>query len=321
MKDWFLSLPDQVFQTRQDPRDPRLGDIRALDMATADNLLWGYPDDEGIQLSGGRLGAAEGPLAIRKLFYKLTLPLDAPSPGGIFDVGQLKLQDLDVQIPQASRHQRAREFAVQATQSGKLWAALGGGHDYGYSDGSGFVQAILDKGLRPLILNFDAHLDVRPLDRGLTSGTPFFRILEEFQGKFDFFEIGIQPHCNAQAHANYVRKMGGKIISLAGLRIQGARETLVQALTPFHGRPTFLSVDIDVFASDQAPGCSQSWPGGLTAQEFFPAFAWLLQNLQIQGLGIYEVSPPLDLGLQTQRLGALILYEFFCRNPYKPTLS
>jgi len=37
-----------------------------------DVKIFGYPDDEGIFLNGGKLGAAHGPASIRNALYKMT---------------------------------------------------------------------------------------------------------------------------------------------------------------------------------------------------------------------------------------------------------
>jgi formiminoglutamase len=307
MKSFFTKTPDSIFTSRGDLADPRLGDFRVTEPSTANFSCWGYPDDEGIRLGGGRPGASLGPQGIREIFYKMTPPLTQNRVAWkIFDAGDFK-----VDLPLSARHENVRQFVKEQTRAGRIWISLGGGHDYGYCDGAGFIEGHLVAGQpRPLILSFDAHLDVRPLDRGLTSGTPFFRILQEFKSRFDFVEIGIQEHCNARAHLDFVQSHGGQVISLAALRERGCLEALTPVLEPFAGRQTFLSVDIDVFANSEAPGCSQSWPGGLTFQEFFKSLLWMQTNLKLQGLGLYEVSPPLDLGLRTQRLAALIMYEF-----------
>ena len=88
---------------------------------------------------------------------------------------------------------------------------LGGGNDYAFSDGMAFLQTYAQK--KPLVINIDAHLDVRDLSRGPTSGTPFFRLLES-KIDFDFVELGIQSQCNSTKHWHYVEEKGGKIISL-----------------------------------------------------------------------------------------------------------
>ena len=75
-------------------------------------------------------------------------------------------------------------------------------------------------------------------------------------------------------------------------------------------RPTYLSVDIDGFSNAYAMGCSQSWSTGFSPQGFFPLLQVLMSNLDVQVLGIYEVSPPLDLDDRTSKLAAQILYAF-----------
>ena len=56
-------------------------------------------------------------------------------------------------------------------------------------------------------------------------------------------------------------------------------------------RPTFLSLDIDVFSSLFAPGASQSWPMGIDPTEFIKLLDVLDKKLDVRMLGIYEVSP------------------------------
>ncbi|MGE3758570.1 MAG: arginase family protein, partial [Pseudobdellovibrionaceae bacterium] len=68
--------------------------------------------------------------------------------------------------------------------------------------------------------------------------------------------------------------------------------------------------DIDVFTSAEAPGCSQSWPTGLSVAEFWPAYQWLLKNYDTPLLSIYEVSPALDVDSRTSKLAACIAYEY-----------
>lgn len=292
--------------------DPRIGEFVTTEAPDADFIIWGYPDDEGIRLSHGRIGAKLAPLQIREIFYKLTPPLNQNLIWKIFDAGYLHLE-----APLETRHQRARKIASAWTRLGKNWITLGGGHDYGYSDAAGFIESQLAINQRPLVINFDAHLDVRPLERGLNSGTPFYRVLSEFKGQFDFIEVGIQPHCNSSAHALFVKENGGYILSIEDIRKQGLEACLAPHLSACKDRATFLSVDIDVFESTVAPGCSQSWPVGMKTDEFFLNLPRMLELLDIQAMGIYEVSPPLDVGLQTQRLAALIIYQYMVQTIQK----
>lgn len=312
---WLTPCPNDLLFTKNDPHDPRWGERIEL-VKTSDSLQWvqnlqkycllGYPDSEGISLNKGRSGAESGPLGIRNFLYRMTpspfLPLDFK----ISDLGNLKT-DLSLE----ERHERARSLIYNLAKHDKHWVSLGGGHDYGYCDSSGFVEAFSSKESKPIVLNFDAHLDVRSTENGLNSGTPFYRLLEKWSDHCHFFEIGIQGQCNSRRHYQYVLDHGGQVVSNEEIKEKGLTPILSHLLANYPSQPCFISMDIDVFCSSEAPGCSQSWPWGLTSSEFFPSLRWLLQTMNVRGLGIYEVAPNLDVNSNTQRLAALIAYEFF----------
>lgn len=311
----FKPIDDSLFFSRGDVDDPRLGEISKaailseLPKASGNSfVIAGYPDDAGIKINGGRLGASQAPDVIRKYLYKMTPSyLASHSMESLHDIGNL---NLDAVLEQ--RHKTAREAASFAISRGYKWIAFGGGHDYGYSDSSAFCEAFSSQE-RPLVINFDAHLDVRPTEKGFSSGTPFFRLLSEFKD-IDFVEIGIQGQCNSQKHVSWLTERGGKILSMEEIRAagEGFSIAVLKFLEPYLAkkRPTFLSVDIDAFSSSDAPGCSQSWATGFRAEEFFDVYQVLLKRLDVRGLSIYEVSPPLDQDDRTSKLAALIAHRF-----------
>lgn len=302
----FLPASQDVFFKRGDPQDPRLGEIVSQKPTTGSAIaVLGYPDDEGIRRNGGRPGAAQGPHAIRRVLYKMT-----PARAGLQfeDVG-----DLTPEGTLEERHQTAGLAVLEILKGDKRSLSFGGGHDYGYADGWGFLKWCQQQKQKPIVINFDAHLDVRPLDRGLTSGTPFFRLLNEFS-EFDFIELGIQAQCNSRAHREWALSKGARIIdledflssqkSLSDFFVEQTGDLLVKK------RPAFLSVDIDAFAWPYAIGASQSWPLGLEPRDFFPLLDLLLKRLDVRSLGIYEVSPPLEFDSGTSKLAALIAHRF-----------
>lgn len=323
----FIPVDAQLFFTRNDPQDPRLGDAaKALPrfsssedlfdtltekpLSGKDAVIAGYPDDDGIGANGGRRGAALAPDEIRRPLYKMTPDLFATGPmTNIWDLGNLNCA---TRADLSARHDVAESYAAACLRAGASWIGLGGGHDYGYPDGAAFAQWCRGEKLRPLVINFDAHLDVRSADKGITSGTPFYRLLEAFP-ETDLLEVGIQSQCNSRHHLDWFRQRGGRILSQDELRISG--ETMVTAVLRVLGewiqrpRPVFISVDIDGFASSLAPGCSQSWATGFGALEFFQTFDVLLERLNLKVLGIYEVSPPLDQDNRTAKLAAQIVHR------------
>jgi formiminoglutamase len=313
----WTATDGNLYYSRQDPSDPRLGEwVQPLDPAApfpqdGATLILGYADDEGIQINGGRLGAAKAPPFLRKYLYRMTPSQEVSLK--LYDLGDLTGKDCSL----AQRHQQALNQARKAFSANHRVLSIGGGHDYGYSDGAGFLLSQSGSQLRPLILNFDAHLDVRPTDRGFSSGTPFYRLLSECHD-FDFVEIGIQPQCNSLEHLKWLKDRGGKVLTLAEI-LQSSlapAEKILNHLAPLleRPRPTFISIDIDVFSSTLAPGCSQSWPLGLTAADLYLSLGVLLKRLDVRGMGIYELSPPLDIADTTSKLAAQLAYQFLFAN-------
>lgn len=340
----FVPTSTSLFFGRGDKTDPRLGEL--VKPATLDTLapltaplttgksgprgtldrkfaILGYPDDDGIALNGGRPGAKDAPPRIRHYLYKMTPPpmlashvQDLEHGLEIHDFGDLKCtspSDANTLAGELEkRHQLARDAVTRLFKSGFKSITLGGGHDYGFPDAAAFC-ATCPAGSRPLVINFDAHLDVRPTDKGFHSGTPFYRLLSEFP-EIDFLEIGLQSQCNSATHLKWALERGA-LVSFQEDRMASG-ESLTKVLHRFLGesalraRPTFLSIDIDGFSSAVAPGASQVWPTGFSAEEFFDAFSWCLHRLDVRGIGIYEVSPKFDVDDRTSRLAALIAHRF-----------
>ena len=295
--------PPHLFFTKNDPQDPRLGEWATLPNVEAHHFqILGFPDDEGIRINGGRGGASEAPDRIRQFFYKMTPEASLLQKFSLEDRGNMSLEGT-----LAERHERGRKIIYELAQKKQRWISLGGGHDYGYCDTTGFLQANHDQ--KPLIVNFDAHADVRPTDKGFSSGTPFFRLMTEFSAQCCLIEVGLQPQCNSPYHVRWLTEHGGKILWRDQISEKGVEEALLQ-LVPLTIHPAFISVDIDALSSALAPGCSQSWASGLEWREFIRAFDFLIESFDVRGLGIYEVSPPLDQDDKTSKLAALIMHRF-----------
>ena len=341
----FRSTDPSLFFSRNDPRDLRLGDrVSPVDEATLPSVAhevhkaqkekqvarqWvvaGYPDDEGISVNGGRTGAAGAPDLVRKYLYKMTPnvlnAVDSSTAEmsnrdySLCDIGNLATEMYTLPV----RHEQAERVHQAALDSGCRWISIGGGHDYGYPDAAAFIHWCKSQGAnrngrpapRPLIINFDAHLDVRPTDRGLSSGTPFFRMLESFP-EVDFAEIGIQTHCNSRAHYEWAKERGARILTQEEVEasFESFSTLVLRTLSDWilRERPVYLSIDIDGFTSMAAPGCSQSWATGFTPRDFFSCLQVLARRLDIRSVGIYEVSPRLDTDERTSKLAAQIIHR------------
>lgn len=290
--------------TKNDKEDPRLGEcVQLFDGSFSENFdvaILGYPDDEGIALNGGRTGAHLAPDLIRQYLYKMTPHLVRPALPKILDLGNVSLSQ-----PLLERHEQGRTLCAETLKKQKRFISFGGGHDYGYADTAGF----LDQYPNGIVINFDAHLDVRPTDKGINSGTPFYRMLNQYP-QVQFVEVGIQNQCNSAAHLAWVKSKNASVLTLEDIRKVSLLNSLQSVLANSLNRPLFVSFDIDAFTSSEAPGCSQSWTSGLHFTEVSTALDWLYQNFATQGLGIYEVSPPLDQDNRTSKLAALLAHQF-----------
>ncbi len=308
----FKPCDPKLFFSRNDLSDPRLGEVVRVfsEFEDIENtfVIVGYPDDEGIKLNGGRPGSALAPTSIRKAFYKMTPGLNSKSSPKIRDCG-----DIDITCELSKRHDHAFKNAKSLLEKKARIITFGGGHDFGYSDCSAFVEVVLKEGKRPLIINFDAHLDVRSDSLSENSGTSFYRLLKKYSKQIDFFEVGVQDWCNSSQHFNWAVEHGAKIITLN--EILGSGRTLSDFLAEKilgqvrRDHEVALSLDIDGFPSSAGPGASQVFPIGLDPQELLKFWKNISVQFKPRLTGIYEVSPPLDLDDRTSRLAALFAHQ------------
>lgn len=310
MTKWSPADPALFFK-KDDKGDPRLGNFVNTASTSTDFIIQAYPDDEGVKNGGGRAGAAGGPDRIRHWLYRMTPPLFSEQVS-LSDIGNINLE-----ISLQDRHEEARQKVSEVVKKSKV-ITLGGGHDYGYADGAGFLDAYADQ--KPLIINFDAHFDVRVPQRQdgkekISSGTPFYRLYEEFDGVFDFIEIGIQSQCNAKAHYDWLNNKNAKIVFM-DLWAQSGENLIDYTLKMtddllLKRRPVFLSLDMDVFSWPYSVGTSQSWPIGLSPEQFYPLYLFLLKRLDVRVLGVYETAPSLESHDGTAKLAAQLIHQFF----------
>ncbi|MFN3372006.1 MAG: arginase family protein, partial [Chloroflexus sp.] len=176
----------ELFYRRDDPNDRRLGEVVIPGVAGYDSaavVILGCPQDFGVQRNRGRVGAAQGPTAIRRCFYRLGV-------AGMVDLPICDLGDVPVEGELEAIHALHRDVAAQIIADGKLLMSLGGGNDISLPD----MAALAIAAPAPaLAINVDAHYDVRA-DQPANSGTPYRQLIES--GLIDphrYWVIGAQP--------------------------------------------------------------------------------------------------------------------------------
>jgi formiminoglutamase len=316
--------------------DPRVGDVmgRALEGdAWPAVAIIGFPCDEGVRRNGGRVGAAQAPDRIRHWFYRLTpgfYPLTRDRDPRLqallaraHDFGNLQI-DADLEAAQA----RLGEAVAACLAHDTLPIVLGGGHETAYGHFLGYAT-----GQRTVsILNWDAHVDVRPLIDGRGhSGSPFRQALEHPSGFCRSYAVaGLLPHAAATAHVDYLEGHGGQMIwrhELDAERVADLyrkplverRRRDVERLAPgivrepgAGSRELDLLVSFDIDAVDQAfaPGVSAPATGGLTPDLWLAAARGAGRSPWVRSIDIVEVNPSLDRDDQTARLAALTIWSW-----------
>lgn len=310
-----ITPPDKkLFFSKKDSQDLRLGDLvkEVTQESNAkekfDFILLGYPDDTGIIKNNGRSGAKSAPIEIRKALYKLT---PDPRCGTKIKLGDLGNVKMGTNINKTLSNAKEALMSILKLKS-SFPICLGGGHDFAFADISGLIESS-EKKEKIGLINIDAHLDVRELNNGMTSGTPFRALLELKNirlSPYNFIEFGIQSHCNSKNHIAFVKRKGGKVFFLD--EIASPTEQFSDILSTLTKKvdKIAISLDIDSINMSEAPGASASYPTGFRASDIVKIIKEIAKNDKINLLGIYEVSPRFDIDNRTSKLAAKIIHTF-----------
>ncbi|HEX6280294.1 MAG TPA: formimidoylglutamase [Pyrinomonadaceae bacterium] len=300
--------PD-LFFSRKDPNDPRLGEVVKRDeedYQTAEIVILGCPQDEGVRRNNGREGAAIAPSAIREQFYKLTT---FNIRKRVFDLGDVKIG-----ATLEETHDTHRQIVQQILQDKKRVIVLGGGNDVSYPDGVAMAEVFGRNNW--IAINVDSHLDVRIADQR-NSGTPYRQLLEEgLLPPNRFFEVGYQTHFCSPIYFEYIRQLGVQRISLELLRSRSdcdiELKELIKQKFIRHSKElsVFFGFDLDVVRSADAPGTSAPSPLGLRAGEFIQLVKYAASLANTKMIEFSEVNPKFDLDNRTTKLVAVAMHRF-----------
>lgn len=271
----------------------------------------GAPDDRGVMNVGGRLGAGHGPAAIRQTLSQFMLGMTGA-------LGKLDIYEgFDVAVEETieKTHQNVRSAVSHSLSSGRLPIVLGGGHDFGFPHVAGVHDFFNAKNQSKLaLINVDAHLDVRPPnEQGITSGSPFYLMLEsKMVSPQRFHEFGIQEHCNDESYYRYVAERKVNVHMLDDLRAAkgGSMERFRKILKSLKNVKTVVSFDVDAVQMAFAPGVSAPQADGFTPAEFLAMASLCGESPNVVSIGFFEAAPSLDEGQKTVRLIATAIHRF-----------
>lgn len=276
-------------------------------------VFLGFCSDEGVARNQGRVGAKDGPGAIRNVLANL--PVHFSSELKIKDAGDILLKDSDLGSAQLTLG-----YALSSVlKAGGFPIVLGGGHEVTYGHYLGIKDFLADGGHRIGIINLDAHLDMRTLAGGQgNSGTGFFQIEADRKGMkqpFHYLAIGIQEISNTSGLISYAKSKGTQIIERKDL-ISDKFNAIKKQIEAFASEVDYiyLTVDLDVFAAPYAPGVSALAFNGIVPDDlFFDLYDVITGLPNLRSMDIAELNPSFDIDTRTAKLAADLIFKFVNR--------
>lgn len=262
----------------------------------------GFPVEEGVRRNHGRPGAARGPEALRRALSNLSLRGEGP----FADCGDVEIEGDDLEGAQG----RLGKAVARLIRAGSTPVVLGGGHETAFGTFCGVHEAI-PQGDRILVVNVDAHFDVREGPRS-TSGTSFRQIheLARAEGRpLQCRMFGISAFANPEslllrAHAlGIVHHLDEALHEDAGVRaVERELEALADEVEAIH-----LSLCLDVLPEAVAPGVSAPSPLGVPLRMVERILDAVVRTGKLKAFDVAELSPPLDPEGQTARAAARLI--------------
>jgi formiminoglutamase len=296
-----------VWQGRVDDAEGALGRrwhqvIQPLESNTppATTVLIGFACDAGVARNHGRVGAAEGPLAIRRglrnmPLHDCTLLADGGDVVCAGDALEAAQQDLADAID--------RELAA-----GRFPLVLGGGHEMAWGSFTGLATHLAGGRQVPRIgiVNFDAHFDLRR-DTRPTSGTPFLQMAHDCDARgwpFSYACFGVSRYANTEALFSRARELS----VLFELDEAVSAATGGSALSSFLADVdhVYLTVCLDVLPAAVAPGVSSPAARGVGLEMLEPLIDAVCASGKVRLADIAEMNPRFDIDGRTASVAARI---------------
>jgi formiminoglutamase len=264
-------------------------------------VLNGFACDAGVARNQGRVGAAEGPTAIRRAL--VNMPVHAA--GRLADAGDVACSGDALEAAQA---ELALRLAAQLRQSA-FPLSLGGGHEIAVASFDGLAAHLEGDGVARIgVVNFDAHFDLRRADRP-NSGTPFLQIADRCAARgwpFAYACLGISRYANTQALFERARALG--VLWLDDETID-APPVAAEALARFVADVdhVYLTVCLDVFPAAVAPGVSAPAARGVALSTVEPLVDAVVASGKLRLADVAEMNPRFDVDGRTATVAARLV--------------
>jgi len=279
--------------------------VRALDAGAAPGVaLLGFACDEGVRRNHGRLGAKEGPAALRKMLSNLPTLDDTP----LYEAGTVNCDDGDLEAAQ----QRYAGTLAAMLDGGHFAVGMGGGHEIAFASWLGLAKHLGARKPRVAIINIDAHFDLRQQAEG-SSGTPFLQAIEHARSlgiPLQYHVFGISAAANTRVLFDTADRLGVHYVmddALGILNLQHHIADLQARLADVD--VIYQTIDIDGLPHAMAPGVSAPAARGVPMEIVEPLLDAVAATGKLRLLDVAELSPPLDRDNVTARVAARLIHR------------
>ena len=260
----------------------------------------GFACDEGVRRNGGRVGAAAGPQALRRVLANQAWHQTA----AVYDVGDVTCPDGD----QNGAHERLAGTVSAVLGAGHRPLVLGGGHESAYGTFLGLTRARPDA--RIGIVNIDAHFDLRaaPIAH---SGTPFAQIAEWCSANglpFRYLCLGIAEAANTAALFDRAAKFGAEWRFDTDL---GRIAESIAELDAFMASVDllYLSLDLDVLPAATMPAVSAPALRGVPLETVELLLEAAAKSGKLAVAEVVEFNPSFDVDGRAARVAAGLVWR------------
>lgn len=277
--------------------------------------LLGFACDAGVARNHGRIGAQQGPAALRAALANM--PVQRCQ--SLFDAGDVCCEAGDSGDGLEQAQQALADAVAGLLGRGLMPIAMGGGHEIAYASFRGLARH-LDTGGTPRIgiINLDAHFDLR-MDVRSTSGTPFRQIAEWCEARawpFHYCCLGVSAFANTRALFERAAALGVRWRLDEAMGVMQCEETLTE-LADFIAQVDHLyfTICLDVLPAAVAPGVSAPAARGVGLDVIEPIVDAVAGSGKLRVCDIAELNPRMDIDNRTARVAARLLARVAERLP------
>ncbi len=294
------------FQGR--PHDLRLGQCVTSESYESEIFLEGLgilgsPDDLGVGINLGRLGAKDGPDAIRGFFYRMTPACDSQKSVLIRDFGNVSMGS-DI----SGNHKSSFEIVNAIGTKVKTLITLGGGHDYSFPHVSGWFNS---RSGRKGLISVDPHFDLRESVPSTHSGTGIREIISNNTVKGeDLVIFGASKGRNSRSHFEFAVNQKIQIEWIQNLMESEPVAKFEDQLVRLSAACDHVAVTFDLDACTDALGVSARCVLGFTCREMIRMAFLCGKNDKVHLLDLCEVAPNLEQSQSAAAITAEMMYAF-----------